>query len=356
MHGVSTYKTMLDRWMKQNPGATEIPVQMLQRQAASFTNKVFGGLTFADHGRSRTTLDALRVVALAPDWVESNVRSVTGTIFGKDVDPATGQAVDPRFMYRQYQTANLVGAMMVNVVANSVIAAAYGNQLPELEHASAWAKIKDSSKFLTHVVVPNPQNKNLPLLFNTMGPLAYVAGIVTDPGQWILWKQSHILGGTLRTLQGQDFAGRPVPRSEAFLDAALPLPMGVAKIHREKARGLGLDALIYKSALFGMTTAFHRSSAYPYEFDTRVSIAVRRSQDHLATITNLNGLLGKPGISDLEKKYYTHKIAAETKQQEEEILDVIHEAKNTRNGLMVLKRRLNKEMLNKYGIPIEELK
>jgi hypothetical protein len=57
---------------------------MTEQQAADAVNRTFGGLKYAQMGRSQTLQDAMRLLATAPDWNEATVRQLGSAIAGKN--------------------------------------------------------------------------------------------------------------------------------------------------------------------------------------------------------------------------------------------------------------------------------
>ena len=53
------------------------------RAAALHANRTFGGINYRDLGRSATTMDTMRAVTLAPDWLEAEISSAAA-LFNKD--------------------------------------------------------------------------------------------------------------------------------------------------------------------------------------------------------------------------------------------------------------------------------
>jgi hypothetical protein len=67
------YKSLFERYQKSY---SDISTSEAAQLAAAHTNEVFGGLNYAQMGRSMATQDFLRATTLAPDWMESEVRSL----------------------------------------------------------------------------------------------------------------------------------------------------------------------------------------------------------------------------------------------------------------------------------------
>ena len=74
------YELMFDRYRDAHPDWT---VDHVARAAATHTNNTFGGINWKAMGRSATTQDWARLVTLAPDWLEAEMRS-GANLFNKD--------------------------------------------------------------------------------------------------------------------------------------------------------------------------------------------------------------------------------------------------------------------------------
>jgi hypothetical protein len=71
------YQSLVERYGSANPEWTPAKIAA---EAATHTNEVFGGLNYQMMGRSASGQDAFRLAALAPDWLESEVRTLKRAI------------------------------------------------------------------------------------------------------------------------------------------------------------------------------------------------------------------------------------------------------------------------------------
>jgi hypothetical protein len=71
------YQSLVERYGSANPDWTPAKVST---EAAAHTNEVFGGLNYRLMGRSASGQDAFRLLALAPDWLESEARTLKRAI------------------------------------------------------------------------------------------------------------------------------------------------------------------------------------------------------------------------------------------------------------------------------------
>jgi hypothetical protein len=76
------YKSLFERYQQTY---SDISTTEAAQLAAAHSNELFGGLNYAQMGRSMATQDFLRATTLAPDWLESEVRSLY-----RSLDPKRG--------------------------------------------------------------------------------------------------------------------------------------------------------------------------------------------------------------------------------------------------------------------------
>jgi hypothetical protein len=76
------YKSLFERYRARY---SDISTTEAAQLAAAHSNELFGGLNYAQMGRSMATQDFLRATTLAPDWLESEIRSLYRTL-----DPKRG--------------------------------------------------------------------------------------------------------------------------------------------------------------------------------------------------------------------------------------------------------------------------
>ena len=82
------YKKMYAQYGDAHPEWTDDAVAY---HAAQHTNNAFGGINWREMGRSSTTQDWFNLVALAPDWLESEMRFASQLFNGYGVGPAKYQ-------------------------------------------------------------------------------------------------------------------------------------------------------------------------------------------------------------------------------------------------------------------------
>jgi len=78
-----SFEVLLDREKSTGIAEGKWSAEKVAREAAEHTNSVFGGINYRQLGRSAAAQDYFRLAALAPDWLESEVRAVSRA-FGKE--------------------------------------------------------------------------------------------------------------------------------------------------------------------------------------------------------------------------------------------------------------------------------
>lgn len=93
------FKSYFERYRRLMPAALDDEVA---HAAATRTNEMFGGLDYLDLGRSATSQDIFRLAALAPDWLESEIRLLGSSLGFRGGTEAKISAID---------NARIIGAL-----------------------------------------------------------------------------------------------------------------------------------------------------------------------------------------------------------------------------------------------------
>lgn len=105
--------------LKRRPG--EDP-NVIARDVANMVNDDFGGLHLQRMGRSQTMQTVLRFMLLAPDWTESNVRTMIKMV-GLSTDKGYGKVTKAqRKMYQRFWAMALIKGMGATVLLNYIMA------------------------------------------------------------------------------------------------------------------------------------------------------------------------------------------------------------------------------------------
>lgn len=172
-------------------------VDRVAKAAALHSNDNFGGINWVAMGRSATTQEFARALLLAPDWLESELRS-GARLFNKD-EGAIGRG----------QVIKMAGAMWLMArVLNKVTTGSYHQEAP----FSLATKSKDGKETLWSIrVLPTD------LLHAASDPVNFIKGRLSPTVH---------LGQEL--LSGRDNYGRKLAPEDLFADAirqTLPIPV-----------------------------------------------------------------------------------------------------------------------------------
>lgn len=162
------YRNQLKKYPNQNP-------DVIAKRVANLINDDFGGLHLGRIGRNPTTQHIFRIFALAPDWTESNIRTMVKAV-------KAGSKEETAF-YRKFWAGILVKGIGATVLANFMLAGgdpedfkrkykkawkagnfrwldiditpiyrALGGETKEHKYFSILGHFKDPTKFITHPV------------------------------------------------------------------------------------------------------------------------------------------------------------------------------------------------------------
>lgn len=162
------YRNELRRYPDESPDA-------IAKRVASLINDDFGGLHLGRLGRNPSLQHIFRLFALAPDWTESNIRTMVKSI--KAGSPEEAQLYrkfwigvvakagaltalsnfllaggDPREMEDNYRAAWQSGNLRLFAVDVTSIYQALGGQEEERKYFSIFGHFRDPLKFITHPI------------------------------------------------------------------------------------------------------------------------------------------------------------------------------------------------------------
>src|SRR2546422_3605959 len=199
------YRSLFERYQKSNPSWG---VEKAASEAAADTNERFGGLNYAQLGRSAFSRDMAGLGFLAPDWLESEVRLMTRTF-----KPGAEGKIARTDMAR-IGLFTFAAARVLNMLTSGK---------PHLEAPFG-------------VVVQDDKGRDISYSFRT--PLSDLAHVLSDPKEFIKGRVNPLTVRTgIEAFTGRDKQGRRVPGGEQITDLVKNvLPISVQS-ELDKVRG-----------------------------------------------------------------------------------------------------------------------
>jgi hypothetical protein len=187
------YELMFDRYREAHP---DWEIDRVAKAAASHTNDTFGGINWKAMGRSATTQDWGRLMLLAPDWLEAEMRS-GARLFNKE--GGIGRA----------QVAKMaLGMWGIARVLNVVSTGSFHNEAP------------------FGLVVKNKEGKETVFGIRTLPTdLLHAA---SDPVGFLKGRLSPVIGATGELVSGRDRYGRKLQPEDLWVDTfrnMTPIPV-----------------------------------------------------------------------------------------------------------------------------------
>jgi hypothetical protein len=161
--------------MAKNP---TLDTKEAARQVAEMTNNDFGGLHLQRLGRDPTVQHLFRLFALAPDWTESNVRTMVNLVRSK----GKGEGAKPaeRELYRRFWVGVLWKGAAATALANFALA---GGDVGEMERRFKRAWKEGKFRWLMIDITPiyrafggtSPDRKYFSFIGHFQDPIKFVA-------------------------------------------------------------------------------------------------------------------------------------------------------------------------------------
>jgi ribosomal protein S18 acetylase RimI-like enzyme len=175
------YKALFERYRKAYPDWT---LDKAAETAAADTNERFGGINYRRMGRSVATQDLLRVVSLAPDWLESEMRFMA-RVFG-----------DEGKIARTDVARMAVGLWAAARIMNYITSGQPHNEAP----FGVAIKDKDGKEKVYSI-------RTLP---------TDMLHAVQDPGGFLAGRASPLVRSAVQTYTGRDEFGRKLQTHDIF--------------------------------------------------------------------------------------------------------------------------------------------
>ena len=192
----------LRRILKESPG---IDPNKAARIAADLMNDDFGGLHLKGMGRNPTTQHIFRLFALAPDWTESNIRTMVRAFKGGEEGKA----------YRKFWGRVIGKTVMATVAMNALL---HGDKTPDV-YKRAWKE--GNLKWLDVDITPiykamggkTKRRKYFSIMGHFKDPIKFVAFPIRSTHN----KGSVIYRSIYNAISGEDWAGRKYTGLEVLL-------------------------------------------------------------------------------------------------------------------------------------------
>ena len=188
--------------MERNQAAIEkgeMTADDVARAAATLMNNDFGGLHLGRMGRNNTVQHLMRLMLLAPDWTESNVRSMVSA-FKKG---------EEGYMHRMFWGRIAVKAMGATILFNLLMSAFDDEDFAE-RYRKAWKEGKlrwldvDITPIFQALGGKSDSRKYFSLIGHFRDPVKFIA----RPGASLKHKGSVVSRIMFDFASGQDWAGR----------------------------------------------------------------------------------------------------------------------------------------------------
>ncbi|MHA2135850.1 MAG: hypothetical protein ACW99J_18490, partial [Candidatus Thorarchaeota archaeon] len=172
----------------------------IARRVAEMINNDFGGLHLQRLKRNPTAQHIYRLFLLAPDWTESNVRTMVKLFSGDKFE---------RELYRHFWSGVVVKGLGMTAIANFILAGGDINEMKS-RYKTAWKE--GNLKWLQADVTPiykmfggNPRmRKYFPVIGHFIDPVKFAAHPLTSAKH----KGAIVTSSVAEAFSGTDYAGR----------------------------------------------------------------------------------------------------------------------------------------------------
>jgi hypothetical protein len=218
---VELNRLRLENVKRIRAGKDPVPERKLYEWAAEFANADFGGLNLDRYARNKTLQKWIRIGMLAPDWTESNIRTMTKMVRTKGAAEKRGAWTSAHEMeaqiYRRFWGNVLGRGAAASLAVNAILASLSNDPDDTLKNIYKDALESKNLKAifgidLTPIIKMAGIRRDKKLHFNTLGHFL-------DPIKWvhdtILWdmlsmpkaKGSHFTRGTMNLISGRNWKG-----------------------------------------------------------------------------------------------------------------------------------------------------
>ena len=249
------YKEMYRQYAQAHPDWTE---DAIAYRAAQHTNNAFGGVNWREMGRSATTQDWFNLVALAPDWLESEMRFGAGLFNGWGIGPGKYQR-EPGKNFTRTQVAQAAAVLWTTA---------------RLVNTLYSGKPHYESPF--GLVVKDKDGRDVEYSVRTLP--TDILHAATDPYGFLMGRTSPLLRSGTEIVTGRNQYGQKLSDSEKYVDLLSNLSpiwgqAGFKKVSKLSTAGdVGNVQQVVKA--LGGTAEIHRTPAER----TAANLAAERSE------------------------------------------------------------------------------
>ena len=190
------YRRQIKKYPDTNP-------DVIAKRVAGLVNDDFGGLHLQRLGRNPTLQHIFQLVALAPDWTESNVRTMVKTLKNKSGDAAEIA------LYRDFWGGVVVKGLAATALANYALS---GGDVKEMKDRYEIAWREGNLNWMKVDITPIYQmfggEKGIRKYFPVIGHFQDPIKFIVHPIKSAKHKGSVVAGIGLEGLSGSDWAGR----------------------------------------------------------------------------------------------------------------------------------------------------
>jgi len=211
---------------KYTSGRSKLPPNpnQIAERVARLINADFGGLHLKRMGRNPTLQKMARMLLLAPDWTESNFRTVSGMVPGlnKFISKTVGDVPGPKAMEDVYR--RFWGRVMLRIAVSTIVAQLLLNGSDETEefleeqllsnkaNKLRWTEIDVTKLYHMLGVDTEGQRKTFSLGGHFFDPLKLI-----DPFRLVKHKGSPFVRAASAAFSGSDWAERPFTGIKEFV-------------------------------------------------------------------------------------------------------------------------------------------
>jgi len=192
---MDTFRQQIKKYPNENP-------DVIAKRVAMLINDDYGGLHLQRLGRNPTLQHIFRLVALAPDWTESNIRTMVKTLTNKN------QSQREAWLYRKFWGGVILKGIGITALLNYAMSGGDADKMKRnyeiawKEGNFNWAKVNITPIYEAF------GGEDRRKYFSIFGHFQDPAKFILHPIKSVKHKQSVVAGMVFEALSGTDWAGR----------------------------------------------------------------------------------------------------------------------------------------------------